>query len=505
MNKLHYLFVAVAAGACVLTMLSSCTTEKDLRDRRVDLAVRHFDRAKYRPVPDKYLTLKDCITMALEHNLDLKASKMEEDVSDTQKVAELLRMLPEINFNYTGTFRDRYAATSSKKEASSGASYGASTSQDKSINYFNLDFALSVMDFGLAFFNTQQAQDRALMVKQRNIRLAQNLVLDVTKVFFNVAVYQRAKLMAKDLLELCKDRSELISKLEKQRIIDPFRAFEERRKFNDMERRLEYYTLQYENAAVELRSLLGFYATSNIKVDDSVLDQTKVDQLFKLKLPEMAVMEQIALLNRPEMLERDIQKHINAVECRKIILSMFPSVRLFIDFNASSNSFLYNQSWWDLGINSAINLMKLPMKVAQLTAQGKTVDAEDVKAYGQAITIMAQVRIAHADILISKAAFEQDDKIRDNYFELLSAAKKAKRRSGSSTSLSALEVDHMELQVVNASILRTISLSNYYLACFRLMNAMGIDNMRQEDFATLEKELLKQEVTAKEVLRNAAK
>ncbi|MBO5760750.1 MAG: TolC family protein [Lentisphaeria bacterium] len=505
MTRFYRFAFAVAAGACLLTMLAGCTTEKDLRARRLDLAVRHFDHAKYRPVPDKYLTLKDCIELALKNNLDLKASKMEEDVANKQKVAELLRMLPEVNFNYTGSHRDNYAATSSEKKVASGASYGASTSQQRDINYFNLDFALSVMDFGLAVFNSQQAKDRELMLKQRNIRLAQNLILDVTKVYFNVAVYQRAKIMAADLLELCKNRSELISKLEKQKAITPFRAFEERKKFNDMERRLEYYTLQYENAAVELRSLLGFYATSNIKVDDSVLDKEKVDELYNLKLPKMEVMEQIALLNRPEMAERDIQKHINAVECHKIILSMFPSARLFVDFNASSNSYLYNQTWWDLGINAAINLMKLPMKAAQLTAQGKTVDAEDVKAYGQAITIMAQVRIAHADILISKAAFEQDDKIRTNYFELLSAAKKSKRKSSSTFTLSALEVDHMELQVVNASIMRTISLSNYYLACFRLMNAMGIDNMRQENFAALEKELALQSDNAEKVIREAKK
>ncbi|MBR2905789.1 MAG: TolC family protein [Lentisphaeria bacterium] len=498
MTRLRYLSAALVISAGVILSLCSCTTEEELRTQRVNLAVRHFDRAKYREVPENALTLQRCIELALEHNLDLKASRMEEQVGNRQKVAELLRMLPEINFNYTGTYRDRFAASGSAQVDDDGSSYGASTSQKKSINHFNLDFALSVMDFGLAFFNTQQAQDRALMLKQRNIRLAQNLVLDVTKVYFNVAVFQRAKMMSEELLKLCQNRADLIRTLAQKRAIDPFRAFEETRKFNDMERRLKYYTLQYENAAVELRSLLGYYATSDIKVDDSILDKAP-----DIKLPRMEIMEQIALLNRPEMMERDIQRHINVVECRKIILSMFPTVRFFLDYNASSNSFLYNQSWWDLGINSAINLMKLPMKIAQLTAQGKTVDAEDVKAYGQAITIMAQVRISHADININKKAFEQDDKTYTNYNESLLAAKKALRKA--STQKTQLEVDHMQLQVVNAAIIRMISLSNYYQSYFRLMNAMGLDNLKQENFAAMEKELLKQEVAAEEEIRKAVR
>lgn len=498
-----YRFADLVVSLCVLAVFAGCTTEEDVRARRVDLAVRHFDRATYKAVPEKVLTLKDCVALALEHNFDIKASRLEEDVADTQKVAELLRMLPQINFNYTGTRRDSYAATSSQKKEESGASYGASTSQDKGISLFNLDFALSVMDFGLAFFNAQQAKDRALMVKQRNNRLVQNLILDVAKVYFNVVVYQQANAEAKKHIENCKKRAELISSLEKSRRIDPFRAFEERRKFNNMERRLEYYTLQYENAAVELRSLLGFYATSKIKVDDSILLPSNVQKLKEFQLPKMDLMEQIALLNRPEMIERNIQKHINAVECRKIILSMFPTSRLFIDFNASSNSFLYNQSWWDMGINSAVNLMKLPMKTAQLYAQGKTVDAEEVKAYGQAITVMAQVRIAHAEMLKSKEIYELDNKIRSEYNQLYVSAKANKEKSGSP--MSELDMDHMHMQLADSTIQRTISLSNYYLSLYRLMNAMGLENAGHDSLEDLRAELTKLEKAAEKVISNAGK
>ena len=165
------------------------------------------------------------------------------------------------------------------------------------------------MDFGLAFFNSQQAHDRYLMRQQRSERVSQNLTLDVVRVYFQVAAAQRAINITRGLLDTCRDRYTLIKRLSDAKKITPFRAFDETSRFIEMERRLTGYILDYQNACIELRSLLGYYPTANITVDDSVL--AKVPEF---KFPEMEVMEQIALMKRPELYEIDMQKHINVVE-----------------------------------------------------------------------------------------------------------------------------------------------------------------------------------------------
>ncbi len=471
--------IAFVVSLCIL---SGCKSEDEFRKERAERAVRHFEESQFRELAkDTRLNLMECIQIAKKHNLDVKVFQLEEDVARELRTAELLGMLPEINITNNFTGRTNVPASSSKAYTGSGATYGASTSSDRNINTFNVDFALSVMDFGLAFFNSQQAQDRYLLRKQRTLRVSQNLTLDVVRVYCQVAAAQRAIRITRGLLDTCRDRYTLIKNLSAAKKITPFRAFDETRRFIEMERRLTTYILDYENSCVELRSLLGYYPTANIQVDDSFL--TKIPEF---NFPNMELMEQIALLKRPEMTEIDIQRHINVVECRKALLTMFPNARIFIDYNNSNNSFLYNQNWWDLGIQSAFNLLKLPQKVEQYMAYDRQVEAEEIRSFGQAITVIAQVRIAHSDILANKEIYSQNVRTYDNYNQNLIAALKNQEIAGD---LSRLELDHMRLRTAEAEIERIMSLGNYYVSYYRLLNALGVRSIDAKDLNEISAEL----------------
>ena len=230
-----------------------------------------------------------------------------------------------------------------------------------------------------------------------------------------------------------------------------------------MERRLTTYILDYQNACVELRSLLGYYPSGRITVDDSFLDKVP-----SVDLPDLELLEQIALIRRPELRETDIQRHISVVECRKAILSMFPNARIFFDFNNVNNSFLYKQSWWAM-------------------AYSQQADAETMRSFGQAIAIMAQVRISHADILANKDIYDRAAKTFKNYDTALKAAQKNRKIAASE--LSRLEVDHMRLTTAEASIEQTLSLANYYVSFYRLMNAIGMRDTAQDAMKKLPAEL----------------
>ena len=184
----------VALGVLAAVISGGCKTAQDYRDERAEYAVKHFEFSRYREMMEgQKLSLKECIAMALSNNLELKVMGIEEDVAKEMRTAEMLGMLPELNISDSFTGRSNTPASSSKKVADSGMTYGYSTSQDRNVNYFNIDLALSVVDFGLAYFNTRQQADRALMAKQRTERAAQNLIFDVVRAYFKVAAAQRAR------------------------------------------------------------------------------------------------------------------------------------------------------------------------------------------------------------------------------------------------------------------------------------------------------------------------
>ncbi|MBS1372080.1 MAG: TolC family protein [Lentisphaeria bacterium] len=474
--------VACLSAIVLGIAVGGCKTAEDYRNERAEYTVKHFEKAQLRELEQgRVYTLTDCIRIALEHNLDLKVFQLEEAVARENRTAEMLGMLPELNVNNTLTDRDNTPGSSSRKIQDDGMTYGASTSQDRTVNYFNVDLALSVLDFGLAWFNTQQANDRHLMREYYTERASQNLTLDVVRAYFQVAAAQRSINITTGLLEQCRNRYDLIEKLADAKIITPFRAYDETRRFVDMEKRLTNYIRSYENACVELRSLLGYYPNANIKVDDSVLEK-----LPEIDLPEIATMEQIAMLQRPELYESDINKHINVIECRKTILMMFPNVRIFLDFTNSNNSFLYHQSWWEIGIRAAYNLLKTPQMIYRYRAYSAQVDSQELQTYAKAIGIMAQVRMAHANILESRERFDINDRVYNIYNRNLQNSLKNQKVTGG---LSQLELDHIRLATAETEVDSIFARSNYYISYYRMLNVLGVRNLGAEEVATLKAEI----------------
>ena len=246
---------------------------------------------------------------------------------------------------------------------------------------------------------------------------------------------------------------------------------------------------------MELRSLLGFYPNAAIRVDDSVLDTVP-----EFDFPEMELMEQIALMKRPELYEVDMQKHINVLECRKTLVMMFPNVRMFVDFTNSNNSFLYHSTWWELGIRAAYNLLKLPQHIARYQAYSAQVDAEEARTYAQAIAVMAQVRIAHANLVATRERLNIDTRVNAAYRKNLEKAEGSSRVSGE---LSQLELAHMRLAAAETEIEKYLSLGNYYVAYFRILNTLGIENLHEATVAELKKRLEDERIRAAEELARA--
>jgi len=469
--KRYLIFILCIAS---LILFTSCKTYDDYQQDRVAYAVQHFERARKSNVDETQIfTLKECIRMAIRNNIDLKVLGLEEQVAEEMHTSELLGMLPDITLSNNYTERNNTPGSSSKNIFGyAGGTFTYSQSQDKQNNFFNVDLALSVLDFGLAFFNSQQAKDRIFLRKQRVRRAEQNLVLDVARVYFQVAVAQRAISMTQQLLKDCRSHSESIEKMGDRGVITPFRAFDETRRLIEMEKRLTNYFRSYENSRVELCALLGLYANTKIQVDHSMLAQVP-DFYF----PDMDLMEQIALMRRPELFEIDIQKHINHLECHKSILMMFPNVRIFADFNTNNSNFQYHTTWWEVGVRAAYNLLKLPQHISRYKAYSKQVDAEEERAYAQAIAIIAQVRIAHANFLAMKERLEIDTRVNNTHKKNLEKALASTKRTGE---VSQLELDLMRLATVETEIERDLSLGNYFVAYFRILNSMGVENLNVE-------------------------
>lgn len=468
LNNRTFLFCGLLAA-----MLAGCKSQEDFVNERAEFAISYFDKID-KMVPDagRVYTLPECIAAALESNLDLKVNQINEQVAKERKTAEALGMLPDLYISNGTTYRDNQPGSTSINVRTDEQSLAASRSSEKFENSLRLEMALSLLDFGLAYVNFAQAQDRELLAQYQTRRAAQNLALEVAQTYYKVAVAQQAIEDTEALLERCRNVQAELEKLGLDKKISPFRMFDESQRFIQLEKRLVAYQRSYENSCTELRALMGYKPTAVIRVDAGNLDN-----INPVQLPAIAELEKLALYQRPELYQLDINANITVNEGRKALLMMLPNVRMFVDFNNSSNPLLYNQSWWEIGVRAAYNLLKLPQQMKRYQAIGQEEEMLKAQLLALSVGVLSQVRIAVTNVGEAENRYRINKRVYDSYSRYREAAIQAHTLTGS---LSQLELDRVELETAEAKIDCLIELGNYYVSYYRLLNMVGMSELSNE-------------------------
>ena len=488
----------VLALMVIVMFFAGCHNSEYYRQQRVEKARKDYHDINKRTIADnKVFTLNECIDKALKHNLALKVYALKEQIASEKVTAQMLGMLPEINITDQLNSRDKTPGARSQSIETGKQSLVSSKSIDNTVNNVNIQLAISTLDFGLAFLNSAQAEDRRLIAIEQKRRAAQNLVFDVVQTYFKVAASQDAIETAQKLLIKCRRLEKVFIELNDDKSVSPFRLLDERKRFIRLEKSLMAYRRHYQDSCIELRSLMGYVPDEKIRVDTRWLRKLNI-----ATLPSIDVMERLALVERPELYELDFESDVLVNEARKTILTMLPTVKIFIDFNNSNNSYLYTQSWSQVAVHAAYNLLRLPQRLAEYAATHSQVDEISMRTLALSIGIMAQVRVAHANIQEVKQRYDLDNRTYLAYKEyLLTAAESYK----SGSSLSKLELDRLELETAETYINRLVSISNYYVAYYRLLNTIGIKDLTPENVERVLHEIKRVEAKQKQRLAGKSK
>ncbi len=468
-----------------ILILSGCKNIDDYRVERVAKADRAFKQIKENKFPtDAILALPYCIELALKNNLDLKVYELKEAVNKEKKTAAMLGMLPDLMITNDLTYRTNEPGAKSVYLTGPNAGQ-TSLAYSKSTNPFEnrvrAELLFSAIDFGLAFCTYIQQDDKQILTSEQQRRAAQNLILDVTRAYLRVAAAQYAMEKTEKMINLSIETEKLLQEMAKRKTVPLVKVLEENKKFIVLKKALMEYKRSYQNSCIELRSLMGYYPTNEIKVDTSAMDE-----LTELPVPDIELLEEAALIERPELYQLDIQKHITVMEARKTIITMFPNVQLFLDFTNSTNPFLYHMSWWEMGARAAYNLLKLPQRMEQyfaLDAEGDQIQAQTVAL---SVGIIAQVRIAHANLIEVKDRYQLAEDLYEVYKKHEDVAEVHAQSAGD---LSKIDLSRIKIESAQRAIERTQALGNYYLAYFRLLNAVGVESFDKTELEKLKKRI----------------
>ena len=457
----------LAAGA---VLLSACAVQPkpmtlEQQQELID-ADRPFLFVEQEPIIDG-ITLEEALARALKYNLDSRLMLMEGVLRDSQLHLSRFDMLPALAVNAGYTTRSNDNLNSSKDLVTGVVSNNPSLSQDRNLGYANLALTWNILDFGVSYFQAHQNADQYLIAQERKRRVVNQIVQQVRASYWRAATAEPLYEQILPLLVQARQALTDARSVEEQRLQPPLDVLQYQKGLVEVVRELEAMELDLAIAKTELSSLMGLPPGSQFTL---VLppQEEMVPPELRLGIEEM---EEIALLNRPELIEEAYQKRISALETRKAFLRLFPGLTLTSSINEDTNSYLINQNWADVGARLTWNLLNLASGSSALRAAGASEDVAEVRRLALSLAALTQVHVSYQQYRRARVDYEQAlilDDIEQRIYGYVS-------QGADSQSQSPLQLIRAQMAAIYAEVSSYRAYAEVHSAIANLYVSIGLD------------------------------
>ena len=344
----------------------------------------------------KPITIDEAIQRGLEHNLSKKVKVLESALSQQQLDLVYYDMLPSLTAAAGYSERNNYAASASTSFVNGNPlpldpSPSYSVSQDKQRVTSDIGFSWNILDFGLSYVRAQQQADKFLIAKEKEKKVEQNLTQEIRRAYYQAVSAQdllkRIQPMMGDVKNALKDSKEI----QNQRVgKTPMEALSYQRELLDILRSLQTLESSLISAKIELAELMGLKPDIQFELADKVEKNYQIPE-FNMNLTEM---ENLALENRPELVEGRYQVRISEKEITAAKLKMLPGINLNTSLSYENSDYLLNNDWYSYGANVSWNLLNV-FKGNEMNKLAKTqVEVAKEQQLALSMAVLSQVHLS---------------------------------------------------------------------------------------------------------------
>ncbi len=416
------------------------------------------------------LTLGDAVARALkynmEHRLKMMASALAADQADLAKYD----LLPKLTLDAGYNRRDSYPASSSMSVDTGTQSLVPSTSQEKTRQTVDLGLTWNILDFGVSYWQAQQAGDRVLIAEQQRRKTAQTLIQNVRQAYWLAAGAQQLEARIDTLLGQIDSALADSRKARAERLKPSLEALAYQRSLLELVRQLEPIRNELAQAKPRLASLMNlapgiaFTLAVPAKLETPALS-AKVDAL-----------EEQALLNRPELIEADYQERIGVAETKKAMLRILPGIELSAGAHRDVNRFLVDKNWADGGLRLTWNLLGLLSAKQNMNAADQQLEIARAQRLALNMAVLSQVHIAYRDVEGKLREYGMADEVNQVDAEI-HAATRASTESGAD---SRMQLIRAEAGSAVSELRKWQAYANLELAWAQLNSSVGVDAMPEK-------------------------
>ena len=411
------------------------------------------------------ITFYEAAARALKYNLDYRLKLLENALSKNLLDVSANEMLPRLVASAGRVGRNNDSGGTSYSILTGQETLSPSTSQERYRDLGNLGLSWSVLDFGVAYFRSQQKADQVLMAEERRRKVAQNVLQDVRNAYWRALGAQRLIGEVDNLLERVRKSLKAARAAETQGLLPRQQALAYQRALLDAVNILTLRRQDLELARSELAALMSVPPGTRIVLADSA------EQAMPGAPGNVEALELMALERRPEIMEEWYRKRVTEADIKVAKVQLWPNIG--IDANASydSNTYLYNNHWIDYGFRASLNLFKLLQLPALNEAQANQNKVDDMRRMALSMAVLTQVRIGNQRYNLALSELQFADESMDVDGRLLDYAKAAAK----TTVDSELEVVRAEARWLLARYQRYAAYSNAQMAWGQLYNSVGLD------------------------------
>lgn len=429
------------------------------------------------------ITFYEAAARALKYNLDYRLKLMESALAADLRDVSSHEMLPRLvaSAGYSGRNNDSGGTSIGIQDGEE--SLRASTSQERYRDLAGLGLSWSLLDFGMAYYRTQQKSDQILMAEERRRKVAQNVLQDVRNAYWRALGAQRLLPEVNRLLARTEQALDAARQAESKGLLPRQEILAYQRALLDSISLLTVRRQDLEFAQAELAALMSLPPGNRMEL----VEQAEPD------MPPLDVnvehLEQLALQNRPEIMEEWYRKRVNENDLKIAKAQLWPNVSFNWGYQYDSNKYLYNNHWSETGVQVSLNLLRLLQLPALLNAEGSQGGTDDARRVALSMAVLTQVRVGALRYQLARQEMEFADAGLHVDQGLLDYARAAR----SSSLGSELEVIRAEGRYLLSRYQREAAYSSAQAAWGRLYNSVGLDvlpeSIDKHDIKTLAREI----------------
>ena len=451
----------------------------------VDLAARReanlaADLAFARPsdivLPDGPLTLSDAVRIGMENNLDLRVSRLLEEISSETARAEKLRLLPQFNVRADANERNNFPINEFMDMRTGDVALSNTISRERNQKTLEARLTWNLLDFGLSYYRARQAAAQTEISRMERRRQAQALARDIASTYWRSVLAEKNLAFIREMAEGLEQFRATAEGMVAERRLDPIFAKDIERQMASLAIQASDLQAQISGVRIELSRLMGIGPGTPFDLAGVDLPAERPAALPDPGDLRAERLEELSLRNRLELYAADLRENVFRDEARAALVSMFPGLRLDAAFSYDDNKFLVNNSWYSAGAGLAYDLLALPSRHATWRARLKGVERVEVDRLVTAAGILTQVHIALHDYRVRERQHRLRERSYEVYRDLLEMTRE-RNRAGMRGFPDTVVTQRMMENVV-ARLERDRALVNLMDAYYTLLTALGLDSDR---------------------------